>query len=507
MRILVISDNFLRGGLEKHIASLANEGASRGDEFFFAFGNYSTGAVKALNGPIVHSLTFPQDRTIPNLKLDAQQIVKAIEEKEIDVIHAHPFASVLVSAVAAQACNVPLVFTHHGSYSYNFPTSSIEAVLFQHALSEAIAHIFTVSEQWRTELSTYYPETKVTYLPNPIENCKTISVQNHNPSKTWALVSRLDRDKLLGIKSFLKWLPDLPIDILDVYGTGDMQEELLHYCQALGISQQVKWYGYQDTWLQQIEDKNVRGVIGMDRVALEAAAAGLPVILLTSNSSPCGIMNLDRYRESRTCNFGGNALRKLRHPKELTAEMASLESNDAQLATVSELICDEFSSSEVYRSYRDVLSDISAKTQTDFVEFLYDRIEDSDPAIDSQATFYSIQRTMLTNIINPLAFNTYMLARDHMAEKNARGLEIFGLYESVQALGAQVASLSTADEARQNAIAKQLREAEQFRKRDRQEIELQIAQQLRSITQSHSWRIGRFITSPVRKLKERIHRK
>ena len=52
MKILVVSENYLQGGLEKHILALAEEGVARGDRFYFAFCNYVPCGVDVVDGNI-----------------------------------------------------------------------------------------------------------------------------------------------------------------------------------------------------------------------------------------------------------------------------------------------------------------------------------------------------------------------------------------------------------------------------------------------------------------------
>lgn len=509
MKILVVSENYLQGGLEKHILALAEEGVARGDRFYFAFCNYVPCGVDVVDGNIACMLQYPASITVDALDHDVDALAQAIEANCIDAVHVHPFGSVLPAAIAAQKCGIPLVFTSHGPISYNFPGASLDALLFQHCLANVAAHVFTVNRKCFEGLAAFFPETPVTYLPNPVVDFDYLNVERRACSRKWALVSRLDYDKAGGVRRVLQWLPDLPIDELVVYGDGSARDELMDYCDKQGAYHQVKWAGFRQDWLERLRSSDVVGVFGMDRVALEASAIGLPVVLLSADSNPCGIMDVDRYRRSKECNFGGVTLPKLTNARELAEEIESLEASAPPLAFLSELVKEEYSAQQIYDEYISIVGSCQAKGGAELVNYLQDLKSSDVTTVRDDGAFYSAQRALLGSITNPLVFETYMLVRDRIAcnqEKAGRDIYFANQFEL----------LAKRDDGLVRTYEKLTRQLEVSAENGREafkQIEA-LRKQIKAtgdaverLKQSRSWRIGRAVTAPVRYLKRLVRKK
>lgn len=503
MRILVVSENYLQGGLEKHILALTEEGVARGDRFYFAFCNYAPCGVDVVDGNIACMLQYPASITVDALDHDVDALVQAIEANCIDVVHVHPFGSVLPAAIAAQKCGIPLVFTSHGPISYNFPDASLDALLFQHCLANVAAHTFTVNRKCLEGLAAFFPETPVTYLPNPIVDFDYLNAGQRACSRKWALVSRLDYDKAEGVRRVLQWMPDLPIDELVVYGDGSAREELMDYCGKQGIHHQVKWVGFQQDWLERLRSSDVMGVFGMDRVALEASAIGLPVVLLSADSNPCGIMDVDRYKRSKECNFGGVTLPKMINARELAEEIEGLEVSAPLVAFLSELVKKEYSAQQIYNEYIKIVGSCQAKGGVELVNYLQNLKTRGVTTVRDDGAFDSAQRALLGSITNPLVFETYMLVRDRIACSQAKAGQDTYFANRFEVLARRDDELASAYE----ELTRQLEMSAENGREAFKQIET-LRKQVKAtgdaverLKRSRSWRIGRAVTAPIRYLK------
>lgn len=509
MKILVVSENYLQGGLEKHILALAEEGVARGDRFCFAFCNYVSCGVDVIDGNIACVLRYPASITVDALDHDVDALVQAIGAKCIDAVHVHPFGSVLPAAIAAQKCGIPLIFTSHGPISYNFPDTSLDALLFQHCLANVVAHTFTVNRKCLEGLAAFFPETPATYLPNPIVDFDHLNVWQRACSRKWALVSRLDYDKAEGVRRVLQWLPDLPIDELVVFGDGSARDELMSYCEKQGAHHKVRWIGFRQDWLECLRSSDVIGVFGMDRVALEASAIGLPVVLLSADSNPCGIMDVDRYKRSKECNFGGVTLPKLMSARELAEEIESLEASEPPLAFLSELIQEEYSAQQIYDEYISIVGSCQAKGGAELVNYLQDLKSRDVTTVRDNDAFYSAQRALLGSITNPLVFETYMLVRDRVTCNQAKVGQDTYFANQFEMLAKRDDELASAYEELTRQLemsAENGREAFKRIEALRKQVKA-TGDAVERLKRSRSWRIGRAVTAPVRYLKRLARKK
>ena len=84
MNIFVVTENFLKGGLETQVATFFNE-LKNEHNFYFGVSQYEdNGILKSKN--IFTGFHFNYNVTIKELCEDVERMVKIIREKEIDVI-------------------------------------------------------------------------------------------------------------------------------------------------------------------------------------------------------------------------------------------------------------------------------------------------------------------------------------------------------------------------------------------------------------------------------------
>lgn len=300
MNILVIAENFTKGGLETHIHSYYTA-LCREHRFTFAFGTFQS-ELPFEKGDIYTGFSFSGNGSVADFLRDAERLAELIRERGIDVIHVHPFYSIFPAMAASQVTGVPIVCTHHGPASFTFPSRVSEMILFYYFYSEMVGKVFSVSEAGKTALEERMRMTNVVYLPNALD---TTLYRRHTVvnNRRWAAISRLDEDlgKVSALKKLFEAMPSLPIDAVDVYGDGSRRRALEEYVRTLGLEDRVRFMGFQSDLYERL-DGNYNGVMGADRVALEGLTMGYPVLEL-GYGRLCGIFDENLLKLGSNCNF------------------------------------------------------------------------------------------------------------------------------------------------------------------------------------------------------------
>ena len=196
MNVLIVSENFLEGGLETQINTTINTLSDK-VTFFFAFSKYNS---KWNFENVFIDFNFSYSSTISQFCDDVDRLIDIIEKNKIDIVHVHPFYSFFPAIFAAKICKIPIVYTYHGMASYNFICQPVDTILFNMFMDYELDKIFSVSNEGKQILNNIiFNKNKTIFLPNPIDIEKFIKL-NINNNKSWALISRLDIDKIDAIE-------------------------------------------------------------------------------------------------------------------------------------------------------------------------------------------------------------------------------------------------------------------------------------------------------------------
>ncbi len=295
MNILVVSENFSRGGLETNINTLHNE-LKKHNKLVYAFGKYEK--TSYLNDAKIYSdFHFNYDVTIADFCSDVDRLVKIIEAEKIDVVQVHPFYSVYQAFFATQLTGTKLVYTCHGYGSLTFTPNLFDEILLEYIFEKGVSLNIGVSEKL-CEMSRQQGNNNFLLLPNPIDldAYKQTKVLDN---KKWALVSRLDIDKYGAIKKLFEMLPKLNIESIDVYGEGTEKKKLENMAKRKKLN--VSFKGYVDNINEVTLDK-YNGVIGLGRVAIEGLAMGYPVLFI-GYDRVVGLIDKKIYERAKKLNF------------------------------------------------------------------------------------------------------------------------------------------------------------------------------------------------------------
>lgn len=345
MNILIVSQNFIRGGLETQIFTQYNIMKDK-HKFYFAFGKYDSN-LKFDECKIYKDFNFDAQSSIEQFCMDVDRLINIIKEEKIDVVHVHPFYSVFPAVFAAKIANVPIVYTFHGYASFNFPYKINDVILFQSILESEIDKIFSVSEIGVSIINNATFSEETVLLPNSIDlnQYKKHSIINN---KVWALISRLDEDKMDEIKKVISSLNDINIEKICIYGDGDRKKELQNFINSKQLQDKVELMGHYDNLYEELNGK-YNGIMGISRVAMEAIAMGYPTMIVGCGKI-AGIMNLKMYNAIKKYNFINTIF------KDITIDKLNLQLEDVyKLKDERNQICDtirqQYSAKMIYEKY------------------------------------------------------------------------------------------------------------------------------------------------------------
>jgi len=298
VNVLIVAEQFKKGGLETHILNQVSS-LSPKIKFVFAFGAYEQ--TPALDDSTIYSLEdFTSGYTVKRLHSQVLQLVEIIEHEKIDVIHAHPFLSLLPALFASVLTGKPMVYTLHGAlslsgHSYSFAYSFLQRYFF----TQMNASVITVRQDFVPTLTLDYGIKNFVYIPNSVRNAIRAA---RDLSGRWALLSRLDNESKSAILQLIYQIDELGIHAIDIYGVGQYRDDIAALIDSKNLNSRVRLCGWSRGLDDALSNMTYEGVIGHGQVALEGLAMGMPVLLL-SYGRISGLIDRALYENIKTCNF------------------------------------------------------------------------------------------------------------------------------------------------------------------------------------------------------------
>lgn len=412
MKVLIVSENFLNGGLETQIDSIVQ--ALKGKiNFFFAVKNYND---KWKLENIYTDFHFSNYSTISQFCHDVDKLIKIIQDNNIDVVHVHPFFSFFPAVFAAKICKRPIVYTYHGIGSYNFTYEINDTLLFNMLLDYEVDKIFSVSSEGNRIFENIILEkNKIVFLPNSINLNKFTPAQKHN-NKSWALVSRLDDDKINSIKQLIKALDTIDIQELHIFGDGLQKDLLAQFILENNLTNRVFLEGHFDNLSEKLST-NFNGIIGIGRVTMEAIAMELPTILIGFNKI-AGVVDTNMYNFIKDKNFTNKYLPNI--SKEELKEQISQVYNNKYDKKFYASFKEEFSSDVISNLYYTQIKNINYSSLLN-LEDVYNEIKaiDTDDTFYNSYTIYNILKKYFSFFIRqPHQKNLFILGDNLLAQRN-----------------------------------------------------------------------------------------
>ena len=305
MKVLLLTDRMGRGGAETHVASLARALKNMHVEVAVASAGGSLADELEREGIKQIRLSFSTHNPLRLLAL--RRILKKLVKRErYNVLHAH--------------ARIP-AFLIRGLGRYGAAeTVSVHARFSLSPLLRRICHwgdaTVAVSEDLRQYVHREYgiPFEQVRVIPNGIDCARFFPKIPPHPTKTLRILfaSRLDHDCSLGASLLCSISPTLvsrfPHLTISIAGGGSAYEEIKR--QATEANRRagcpvVNLLGEVSDMALELQNTDI--VIGVSRVAMEAAACGCAVILC-GNEGYLGILTKENAHRAQLSNFCGRGM-------------------------------------------------------------------------------------------------------------------------------------------------------------------------------------------------------
>lgn len=297
MKILMVTDDLIIGGVSRHVADLSNGLIAEGHSV----------TVAATDGPMRTSLhkgirflplSLKDGRTFRSrptgLPAAAVRMIMELRSDRYDLVHSHKRFSHLPAKLAALVTHTPHITTYHTL----FPG--------RHSASLFGDRTICVSEQIERDLRLHHPARQGQFVtihngvhPVPrLEATERRELQERFQipegvtviGSVGHFVPEKDRSTLLHAMRLLHDSGELHDTILLLHGFGPMEEELRQTTERLGLNGVVRFIGPDVPTASTIALSNMMVLSsiteGLPLVLLEAASAGIPHIATNVGGIP-----------------------------------------------------------------------------------------------------------------------------------------------------------------------------------------------------------------------------
>ena len=347
-RVLVVVEQFTVGGLETHIRGELVQLQRHGCEVHLLVG---APFQQTLLPDCVSSVT---DGVAMGVACSAAAMMDAINRirevirtRGIDMVHAHPFVSLVPAMVAAQAEGIPLVASLHGPASLSGYGGPIYDFMVKALVLPQASLVAVVSDEVAAMARLYVHDAALLVVPNgvefPMEASGVASDVANEPR--WLAVGRLDSAKIVGVLDFVRKTRRAGIAGVRIAGDGDAKEALQQMLSAEGLADGVEFLGARADIPQLMRDS--AGVAGMGRVVLEGLAAQRPVVLVGYDGVK-GVVDAALLQLARCANFSGRNLDTVEADL-LGAQLAAL--GETGLAEVVKAAAEDFGEAGIWRQF------------------------------------------------------------------------------------------------------------------------------------------------------------
>lgn len=322
--LLIVVEQFKRGGLETHIESEVRTLTALGWDVYMALSEcHSTASLPRDLKGILTGIDLGPLTTSRQLLLAVETLGRFIERHAITAVHCHPFTSSLAAFLAAGRCGVGLAFTLHGPASVGAHYGNVFEAFFRHYILPQTGLVVCVSQEV-AQLARFAGTSSATVvLPNPISVSPLVErLERDGGPLRIACISRLDEEKIPGIEDLISKLPAGTAWQLDVIGSGQSDERLAAFVAANAFASQIVMRGWSDELDEPLHRYDL--VAGMGRVVLEASAANVPALLVGYDGVK-GVLDPNAFRSAAYANFSGRGLATI-NADELGNQLAQLHS-------------------------------------------------------------------------------------------------------------------------------------------------------------------------------------
>lgn len=344
--ILIVTEAFTVGGLETHIQGEIRALAQLGYQVHLAVGSsFSDSLVPKEVTSITTGLNFSPSASVAETIGSIDQIRQLIKSQCVDVVHAHPFTTLIPAFIAAELENVKFALTLHGPGVFGNHYGPIFEMLLRAFVLPFSSAVFSVSKELATLASLHTPAESLKILPNGVnfDTASDIILRSRDPR--WLVISRIDNAKSNGILDFVLKAHSANLPGVVIAGDGPAKDSLIERISELGLSKFVTFLGQQLDIYLLIEGYS--GVAGMGRVALEGVACRRPVCLIGYEGVK-GILTSHNASRAGDANFSGRNLSTV-EAADILAELEVL--SDIEIDSLHRQLRREFSEDTIWKSF------------------------------------------------------------------------------------------------------------------------------------------------------------
>jgi len=292
------------GGAGRHVADLALGLKARGVEVHLAYGTRRLSSpfaqgLPALREAGVELLPLPSLRRSPHpsdLGVLRELLAYARKEGPFSLVHGHSSKGGALARVLGVLLRIPILYTPHGVVTLSPFLSPLERLAYGGAerLLARLADLTIAVSPWEGEALARlgYPKSRLRVIPNGVDLRPPSPEERagvrarlglQEGERAVGFVGRLDlqKDPLLALESFARFLPKEPRSRLVVVGDGPLRGRFLKRAGELGVEAQLRFLGA-------VESRSVMPALdtllltsayeGFPYVVLEALALGVPVV-------------------------------------------------------------------------------------------------------------------------------------------------------------------------------------------------------------------------------------
>ena len=227
--ILIVTEIFDIGGLETHIRCEINSLTKLGWIVHLVCGKkFKNDLVPQSVASLTTGLCIGAEATARDLVETVETLRSLIRSHGINVVHAHPFTSLVPSLIAAELERVQFTVSLHGPISIGSGyLGPLYDFLFYSAVIPSANPLIVVSEETEKLAEPYLANQNILIQPNAIDVDEFCQLEKPELlDERWIVVSRLDDFKIVGIFEFVKFAKAAGLTGVRIVGDGNAELKL-----------------------------------------------------------------------------------------------------------------------------------------------------------------------------------------------------------------------------------------------------------------------------------------
>lgn len=358
-KLLIACKSLTSGGVETYLKTQCSVFTKLGwDITVFVCGDFNEDffkdlmKVKVIKGEGVPTTSIE----IINFYNQIFAIVKGSEARFI--VHSYSEELTFPLLMLCSKWNLPLINSFHNtSYFLEFHGPFYDFLYYSLTFSN-LSLSLVLSEEMEEFLQPYVRSGSCLLIRNPILRPDNLLKEKLDfDVRKILIVSRLDKDKILGIKEGISRVSNFfPKSVFLIAGEGDSKEELRQSLFDLEEENRLQFLGLITNSKYDLMTKSDL-VIGMGRVALEAMSVGTPVLLIGYKDVK-GLIDPVLFHEAAKSNFSGRNLPAVSN-EDLKSQLSHLHQKE-YVTDLQKLVKESYDAEVIWTKIEHIFQEINA---------------------------------------------------------------------------------------------------------------------------------------------------